>query len=118
MPDSSSQASTLADRLRLGTGFHDNERPQVLDRLASLDRRLAHFPADSVDLEISIKEREGAAQKVTLEAWIGGLPHMAARSEAAELTVALGEVRDELLRQIGDAADKRDPRKNKHLRET
>lgn len=111
------QTQILDDRLRLGTGFRDDERDRVLEQLQALEKRLAHFKPDSVDLEISVKERDGADQKLTLEAWIGGLPHFAVSSSSPEMAIALREVREELARQIGDAIDKRDPHRNKHLRQ-
>lgn len=116
MPDTN-PTSVIAERLRVATGFEAAEHADVTERLSTLDRRLGRFPAESVELEISVKERGGAGQQVTLECWIGGMPHMAARSAEPELMRAVQQARDELARQLGDLIDKRTPMQNRHLRE-
>lgn len=114
---SSNQTSVIAERLRVATGFEAAEHAEVIERLSSLDRRLSRYPAESVQLEISVKERGGADQHVTLECWIGGMPHLAARSGGPDVMRAVQQTRDELARQLGDLIDKRTPAHNRHLRE-
>ena len=116
MSDSPSGASVLDDRLRLGTGFSESERPGIIGRLSALDRRLGSFPEDSLDLELSIKEREGADQRVTLECWMAGQSRLVSTSAKPSLQDALTEVRDDMVRQVEGATTRQEPRNNRSLR--
>jgi hypothetical protein len=102
-------AEVLEQRLRLGAGFGPADRDRVLDILSSLGRHLAHWSPERVDLEISVKDRRGVEQKVTLEAWLPGWPTMVATSSGRELDHALVDVRKEMIRQIEDEKAKRGP---------
>jgi len=103
--DSSTQV--LAERLRLGAGFGPADRRHVLDLLSSLTRHLARWKPDKVDLEISVKDRGGPEQKVTLEALLPGLAVIVATSADRDLDHAVVEARKELIRQIDDEKAKR-----------
>lgn len=105
-------ASIISEALRLGTGFADAEREHVLERLAQLDHRLRSYAGKHVDLDIHIKERDGADQHVTLECHIANLPRMVATSTLPDLDAALADVRDDMIRQIGDYHDKHDDRRH------
>ncbi len=117
MPNTQPTAVPLTDQLKLGTGFHDRDRALVLDRLAGLERRLGTHKPGSVELELSIKERDGADQHVTLDCRVAELPRLVATSKNHTLSQALSEVRDELIRQLDDQSSRREPRHNRHLRE-
>ncbi len=117
MSDSPPDAGVLGDRLRLGTGFSESERPGIIGRLSALDRRLGSFREDSLDLELSIKEREGADQRVTLECWMAGQSRLVSTSATSSLQDALTEVRDDMVRQIEDATTRQEPRNNRSLRQ-
>lgn len=97
------------DRLRLGTGFAESERPKILELFRKLDRRLQRFPADEVDLELSVKERDTPAQSVVLECWIAELrgERFVATSTEPDLRDALMECREDLWRQIDRAISRR-----------
>jgi hypothetical protein len=99
----------LAAQLRLGQGFHEADRAQVLTELSSLGRHLAHWSPDRVDLDVSVKDRGGPEQTVTLEAWLPGWPSQVAHSTAADLGRALIEVRQEMIRRIEDGKARRHP---------
>jgi ribosome-associated translation inhibitor RaiA len=81
-----------------------------------LDRRLARFPADEVELELSVKERETRSQRVVLEAWIAGQQRMVATSTRRELWAAVAEVRDDLFRQIDRAVNRASPKTSRQAR--
>lgn len=100
-------AAATIDQLRLGAGFAEDERDEVLARLRKLDRRLKRFDAGAVDLEVSVKSRDGNEQHVVLEARIASYERFVATSDAPRLRDALIEVRDEIWRQIDDAVNKR-----------
>ncbi|MEJ2854239.1 MULTISPECIES: HPF/RaiA family ribosome-associated protein [unclassified Saccharothrix] len=108
----------VAERLQLATGFHASERDWVTVHLAALGSRLRSFRADQVDLEISVKDRDGVEQRVTLECWVNRTPrlHLVATSAKRDLPAALSEVRDELVRQVDDAKTRTEPRHNRALR--
>ena len=94
-------------QLRLGQGFSDEEREQIIARLDKLNRRLKRFPADGTDLLLTVKDREENSQKVTLECHAPRYAPFVATSENPDLRAALNEVRDELWRQIDDAVSQR-----------
>jgi ribosome-associated translation inhibitor RaiA len=96
----------LQDQLRLGAGFGAAERDHVLDVLSPLNRHLAHWQPEQVDLEVSVKDRGGPEQKVTLETWLPRWPSVVATSAGPELDHALIEARKELIRQIEDKKSK------------
>lgn len=111
-------ASVIAQRLHLATGFHASEREWVVHRLAALGSRLRSYRDDEIDLEISLKDREGVEQCVILQCWIsrGHRLHLVATSSQRRLSVALNEVRDELVRQVGETKTRTEPRRNRALR--
>jgi ribosome-associated translation inhibitor RaiA len=109
MSSTESGATSVVDRLRLDHGFGQADQEWVTKALAGLATHLNGWHADQVDLEISVKERDGNDQRVTLEASIAGLPKLVATSAEADLYQAIAEVRKELIRQIEDQKSRRDP---------
>ena len=118
MNESPEEPDVIAERLHLATGFLASERDWVIRRLGALGSRLRSFPGTEIDLEISLKERHGADQRVTLECWISRTPrlHLVSTSTAKELAVAINEVRNDLIRQVDDAKTRTEPRNNHALR--
>jgi ribosome-associated translation inhibitor RaiA len=109
--------SVLDSTLRFAGGFHDNERAHVLDVLAPLEKHLARWSADEVELTLSVKDRGSPEQRVTLEAKLGGWPLLVAKGADADIDRALHEARKELIRQIEDERSRRVPKDNRKLRE-
>lgn len=111
MSESSGRPESVLDaRLRLGPGFHEADRVQVLTGLSSLGRHVVHWSADrGVDLEVSVKDRGGPEQTVTLEAWLPGWPSQVVHSTEGDLGRALVQVRQEMIRRIEDGKAKRHP---------
>ncbi|SES07658.1 hypothetical protein SAMN05216188_12158 [Lentzea xinjiangensis] len=118
MNENSDDAAVVAQRLHLATGFLATERGWVVERLAALGPRLRSFRDDQIDLEISLKDRQGAEQRVTLECWVNRTPrlHLVATSSERDLSAALNEVRNELVRQVDEAKTRTEPRHNRALR--
>ncbi|MEU8413819.1 HPF/RaiA family ribosome-associated protein [Amycolatopsis japonica] len=111
--------SLIAGQLRLGAGFSASERDWVAERLAALGSRLRSFGEGTVDLEISVKDRDCAGQQLTLECRLhrfSGL-HLVAGSSAPDLPVALNEVRTDMIRQVDHAKTRTEPRHNRALRQ-
>jgi ribosome-associated translation inhibitor RaiA len=113
-----SPAETLSGRLRLGAGFGPADRGHVLELMSSLTRHLARWRPEKVDLEISVKDREGPEQKIILEAQLPGLGLVVATSAHRDLDHALIEARKELIRQIDDEKAKRSGHKAQPPRRT
>jgi ribosome-associated translation inhibitor RaiA len=111
-------ASVIAQRLHLSTGFQAAERDWVVERLAALGSRLRSYRDDQVDLEISLRDRDGAEQRVVLQCWISSAHrrHFVATSSEQRLSSALSEVRDDLIRQVDEAKTRTEPRHNRSLR--
>ncbi len=101
--------ATVATGLRLGSGFAAAERPDILQRLASLDHALAAFRGSTVELELSMKDRDRHGQATTLQCWIAGRPRLVATSSQPAFVSSLVEVRDDLRRQLDDAKDRATP---------
>lgn len=110
------EATVVTERLRIGTGFTEADRARILGALGGLDPRLRSFQPDQVELEVSVKDRDGRDQRATLECWLAGLPRLVATSRERDLDAALTELREDLLRQIDDAKTRREPRNNRQLR--
>lgn len=97
------------DQLRLGKGFQADELDRIAETLRKLDQRLQRYPADTVDMEISVKDRESTNQKVTLEVWIAKhrTDPLVATSTANDLRDALNEIREDMWRQLNEMIDRR-----------
>jgi hypothetical protein len=91
------------DRLRLGTGIAMSERDQIISQFAPLGARLRSVEPDSIDMELSVKERDGADQRVTLELWMAGRDRLVSTSSRSDVTSALQEVRDDMVRLLNDS---------------
>jgi ribosome-associated translation inhibitor RaiA len=109
-------ARTLDDRLRLGAGFAEAERPRIRRALSALAPHLSGWEDDQVDLEVSIKEPDSPDQKVTLQAWLPGRAHLVATSRERDLDHALADVRKDLIRQVEDERSRRAPREGRKTR--
>lgn len=110
------EGSTVDEALRLGGGVDAAEREGIVSSWSALDARLRSFDPNSVELELTVKERDTPSQRVTLEAWIAGQPRLVATSTRSGFDGAIAEVRDDLIRQISDAKNRSEPRNNRKLR--
>jgi ribosome-associated translation inhibitor RaiA len=113
----SSATSVLAGSLRFSGGFHADDRAHVLEVLAPLEKHLARWSADEADLQVSVKDRGGPEQRVTLDLRLPGWPALVAKGADVDLDRALHEARKELMRQIEDERSRRDPKDNRKLRQ-
>jgi len=100
----------------LVTGSKDGERPWVLEALSALVPHVACWDPDDVDVEISVKDRDGKEQHVTLRAGLPGYSPLVAVAADRNLDRALAEAKRELIRQIEDQKSMREPKHNRQLR--
>ena len=105
--DDKGRRGASLEQLRIGFGFEESERSRILELLRKLDRQLQRFPAEAVDLELTVKDRDTPAQKVTLEAWLPNMPRVVVTSREHSLRDALMEVREDLWRQLKETLDRR-----------
>lgn len=103
--------------LRLAGGFDTADQELIDQTLARTTRRLSSLERGA-SAELSVKDRDGAHQLVTLEAWVPGWPRLVASSEQRELRDALNEVGQRMNAQLNSAATRREPRNNRRHRET
>ncbi|GGK88614.1 HPF/RaiA family ribosome-associated protein [Mangrovihabitans endophyticus] len=108
--------ATVHGCLRVGAGFTQGDWNWISEQFTTLDSRLATFPADTTELEVSVKDRAARGQKVTLECWIAGRQKIVTTSTEDDLHAALHDVRDDLRRRLDDAKTRQEPRHNRHLR--
>ena len=113
MTDAAAATSIVDQRLRLGGGFHPDERDRVVGRLAQLEGRLKGYRPDAVDLTLSVKGRGKPDQRTVLECRIAGWPTVVGTSNKPDLDQALTEVRQELIRQLGDNKTRVEDRKRR-----
>ncbi|HEX8630076.1 MAG TPA: HPF/RaiA family ribosome-associated protein [Catenuloplanes sp.] len=109
--------ATVEDCLRVGAGFSLGDRNWIVEQFATLDARLATFPAETTEIEVSVKDRAARGQKVTLECWVAGRQKVVTTSSEEDLHAALNDVRDDLRRRLNDAKTRQEPRHNRHLRD-
>jgi ribosome-associated translation inhibitor RaiA len=100
----------------LGGGLGPRDRARIVDNWSKLDNRLRSYRADEVQLILTVKERDTPSQRTTLEAHIARRPTLVATSSHGDLDRALNEVRDDLIRRLTDAKNRREPRQNRKRR--
>lgn len=108
----------VAEALQVHGALYDDELEQLLSHWTNLDQRLQSFAHRSIRLDLHIHDRDTPAQRVTLEAYIGGFPKFVTTEASRDLGHALNEVRDEMIRKLNDAKTRNEPRHNRHLRST
>ncbi len=116
MTTSHTTLHTVDGALRLVDGFAADERAGIVAVFGRLDTRLQSFTHGTVELLLTVKDRDAPGQRMTLEARIAGVESVIATSERSDIGSALRQVRDEVVRQITDAKDRTEARNNRHLR--
>ena len=102
--------------IHVGAGFVAKERPHVLDALSTLRPHLGRWDPSDVDIEVTLQDRGGREQRVTLRASLPGRPPLVAVADNRDLTRALGEAKRELIRQLEHQKSAREPMNNRRLR--
>jgi hypothetical protein len=102
--------------LHVGAGFVAKERPHVLEALSTLGPHLGRWDPRDVDVEVSLQDRGGKEQRITLRTSLPGRPALVAVADNPDLIRALGQAKRELIRQLEHQKSARVPMNNRRLR--
>ncbi len=96
--------------LHVGMGFKEKERPHVLETLSTLGPHLlGRWDPRDIDVEVSLQDRGGKEQRVTLRTSLPGHAPLVAVAENPDITRAICEAKRELIRQLEHQKSARDP---------
>ena len=102
--------------IHVGAGFVAKERPHVLEALSTLLPHLGRWDPSQVDIEVTLQDRGGKEQRVTLRTSLPGRPQLVAVADNPDLARALGDAKHELVRQLEHQKSAREPMNNRRLR--
>jgi ribosome-associated translation inhibitor RaiA len=102
--------------IRVGAGFVAKERPFVVDSLSGLAAHFGRWDPRDVNIDVSLQDRGGNEQRVTLQTRLPGFPTLVAVAENPGINQALSEAKRELIRQLEHQKSVREPMNNHRLR--
>jgi ribosome-associated translation inhibitor RaiA len=103
--------------LHVGSGFKEQERSDVMEALSTLGPHLlGRWNPRDIDVEISLQDRGGREQRVTLRTSLPGRAPLVAVAENPDITHAISEAKRELIRQLEHQKSTRDPMSNRRRR--
>jgi ribosome-associated translation inhibitor RaiA len=109
-PGNEQQDAFGKDVLHLGAGFKEKERQHVLETLSTLGAHLlGRWDPRDIDVEVSLHDRGGKEQRVTLRTSLPGRAPLVAVAENPDITRALCDAKRELIRQLEHQKSARDP---------
>jgi hypothetical protein len=101
--------------LHIGAGFKEKERPHVLETLSTLGPHLlGRWDPRDLDVEVSLQDRGGKEQRVTLRTSLPGRARLVAVAGNPDITHALTEAKRELIRQLEHQKSAHDPMSSRH----
>lgn len=102
--------------LHVGAGFKDKERTHVLETLSTIGPHLGRWDPQDVDVEVTLQDRGGKEQRVTLRTSLPGRAPLVAVAVNPDITRALCDAKRELIRQLEHQKASRDPMTNRRRR--
>ena len=102
--------------IHVGAGFVAKEHPHLLETLSTLGPHLGKWDPSDVDLEVSLQDRGGKEQRVTVRTTLPGHPPLIAVAENPDINCALSEAKRELIRQLEHQKSADEPMNNRRLR--
>src|SRR6478672_6331008 len=102
--------------IHVGAGFVAKERPHVLEALSTLGPHLGRWDPSQVDIDVTLQDRGGKEQRVTLRTTLPGRPQLVAVADNPDLTRALCDAKRELIRQLEHQKSEREPMHNRRRR--
>jgi len=115
-PDDEQRILIDENVIHVGAGFAAKERAHVVAALSTLAPHLGRWDSRDVDVEVSLQDRGGKEQRVTLRTSLPGFPPLVAVADNADIARALSEAKRELIRQIEHQKSAREPMNNRRLR--
>src|ERR1700731_4454235 len=104
--------------IHVGTGFVAKERPYLAETLSTLGPHLGRWDSRDVNVDVSLQDRGGKEQRVTLRTSLPGLTPLIAVAENPDITRALGDAKRELIRQLDHQRSAYEPTHNRRSRAT
>jgi hypothetical protein len=117
-PDESQRNPLSENSVHIGAGFLAKERPHVLEALSTLAPHLGRWDSSAVRVEVSLQDRGGKEQRITLRAALPGLNPLVAVADDMDLTRGLNDAKRELIRQLEHQKSEREPMHNRRLRDS
>jgi len=102
--------------IHVGAGFLAKERPHVVETLATLGAHLGRWDPNDVGIDVTLQDRGGKEQRVTLRTTLPGHPLLVAVANNPDITRALGDAKRELIRQLEHQTSTHDPMNNRGRR--
>ena len=115
--DSDRQRNAFRENaIHVGVGFVAKERPHVVETLSTLGPHLGKWDPRDVDVEVSLQDRGGKEQRVTLRTILPGHPPLVAVAVNPDINRALSEAKRELIRQFEHQKSVQKPMNNRRRR--
>jgi ribosome-associated translation inhibitor RaiA len=109
-PDNERRDTFGENVVHVGAGFKEKERPHALETLSTLGPHLlGRWDPRDIDVEVSLQDRGGKEQRVTLRTSLPGHAPLIAVAENPDITRAICEAKRELIRQLEHQKSARDP---------
>ena len=102
--------------IHVGAGFAAKERGYVVDALSTLAPHLGRWDPRNVDVEVTVQDRGGDEQRVTLRTMLPGFTQLIASAENPDISRAITAAKRELIRQLEHQKSAREPMHNRRLR--
>src|SRR6202022_1061987 len=86
--------------IHVGAGFVAKAPPHLAGPFSPLGPHLGRWDSRDVNVDVSLQDRGGKEQRVTLRTTLPGLPPLVAMAENPDITRALCDAKGALIRQI------------------
>jgi hypothetical protein len=114
--DDRQQKAFRENAIHVGAGFVAKERAHIVDMLSALGPHLGRWDPSDVNVEVTLQDRGGKEQRVTLRATVPGHQPLIAVAENPDINHALSECKRELIRQLEHQKSVDEPMNNRRLR--
>ncbi|MDT5005249.1 MAG: hypothetical protein QOJ24_2425 [Mycobacterium sp.] len=115
--ESQQRDASRENSIHVGAGFVAKEHHHVVEMLSTLGPHLGKWDPRNVELDVSLQDRGGKEQRVTLRTVLPGRPQLIAVAENTDIDCALSEAKRELIRQLEHQKSAYEPMHNRRLRE-
>ena len=88
----------------------------MVEALSTLGPHLGRWDPSDVDIDVSLQDRGGREQRITLRTSLPGRPQLVAVADNPDLTRALCDAKRGLIRQLEHQKSAREPMNNRRLR--